>query len=324
MSLNQISSPNIYLPEVHFSDMKIETGTVNNLDCNILQCTTLESLGNSNFSNGTLSAPSIRWLFSNDTGFYRPFSKSIGMVCGGNEKIRLDNTATNMLMPVNIGNTISAPTDFIRLSNSLGDTQIKCIGNSSAYISFENPVNDVDFQVGIDNSQNAYLKSKTNVKIQDEAGNDSIELSKNKTGIKLYNNVVSYTPSNLDYYEEFNSPDLTVSGGVSPLTLSGVRFVRCGKLVTMYIPEIGVTGNNSALNIVQMVPDRFLPADNSNFYVVSFDSIATPVFPYQQNGHLDINSTTGFAVFYRTPNHLTFSAGGNCGIRTGFVSWITV
>lgn len=324
MSINQFSAPNRYLPQVNFNSLDCINQTVDNLNVDTLNATNINCSNLSKISNGTVNTPSLSFLTSVSTGLYRPSNATLGVVANASERLRIDNSLTSATMPFNIGNTLINPVDYVRFSNVGGETQVKIVGNTDCILSFENGVNDNDFSLGIDIAQNAFIKSKTNIKVQDENGNDSVELTRDKNGIKLYNNVVAYTPSSLDYYEEFNSPDLTVSGGVSPITLSGVRFVRCGKLVTMYIPEIAVTGNNSALSIVQMVPARFLPSNNSNFYVVSFDSIANPSFPYQQNGHLDINSTTGFAVFYLSPNHLTFNAGGNCGIRAGFVSWITV
>jgi len=316
--------PNKFVPPCSMTNLEVD-----NLFSVYTEITNLEvnnnvEVGNRILvNNGSLSNPSISWLFSADTGFYRPISKSIGVVCGGAEKMRLDNTSTNLLMPVNISNNLLSPTDYIRFSNSLGDTQIKCIGNTASYISFENPINDTDLQVGIDNSQNAFLKSKTNLKIQDENAVDSVELTINKNGIKLYNNIPNYIPSNLDYYEDVVISSVNVFGGSVPIILSNIRFIRCGKMVTMFLPEISVSGNNNPLTISNMVPTRFLPNVNSNFYVVSFDTLAVLNPPNQGNGHCDINSISGDATFYRTPNHLPFTTGAICGIRACYLNWMT-
>lgn len=322
MSLNQITSPNIYLPEVKLNILECNTSNIDVENVNTLNSVTINNSGFANFSNGLVATPSIRFTSALDTGIYRPIPKSIGLVCGGTEKMRLDNVLTSLLMPVQISNTISNPTDYVRFSNTAGDTQIRCIGNSSSYISFENPINDIDLQLGIDNSQNAFIKSKTNIKVQDENGNDSVEITRNKNGIKLYNNTVNYTPSSFDYYEDIVIADVTVTGGTLPLTLSGIRFIRSGKTVTMLLPQISVTGNNAPLTISNLVPTRFLPAITGSFYVVGFDSIAVPGSPNQTNGHCDIDSITGNAIFYRTPNHGNFSNTATCGIRASYLTWI--
>lgn len=322
--MNYMVFPNKFIPPCNMANLEVDNLFSVNTEITDLEVNNNLEVGNRILvNNGTVSSPSISWLSNQDTGLYRPITKSIGLVAGGNEKVRIDNTSTSMVMPITIGNTLSSPNDFIRFSNTTGDTQIRVVGNSASYINFENPINDIDLSLGIDNAQNAFLKSKTNLKIQDEKSVDSVEITKDKNGIILYNNVVNYTPSNFNYYEDFSSPSVIVNGGTVALSLNGVRFIRCGKMVTMFLPEISLTGNNSSLTISNLVPTRFLPNANSNFYVVSFDTLAVITPPNQGNGHCDINSISGNATFYRTPNHLTFTTGSTCGIRACYLNWMT-
>jgi hypothetical protein len=327
MSINQICSngnSNRFLPAVALNDLSCVTTNTGTETVGTLNSSTINNTGFANFGNGTVAAPSIRWLTAGDTGLYRPITKSVGVVAGGTERIRTDNVRNTLLMPTRVANNLTSPAQYMDFTNVGADTQLKLIGNSNIYINFENPQSDVDLQIGLSSTQNAYIKSKTNISVQDETGSTSVEISKNKTGIKLYNNIVGYTPSSLDYYEEYKSPNVTVSGGTAPLSLSGVVFTRVGKVVSMLLPEISVIGTNAPLSIANLVPTRFLPSSTCNFYVTAFDTIAVPNPPHQTNGHCDINSTTGTATFYRTPNHASFNNTASVGIRTIYLSWLTV
>jgi hypothetical protein len=326
MSINQICNDNgnRFLPNVALNNLDCITSNITTQTVDTLNCTTINNSGFINASNGVVASPSIRFSTASDSGLYRPITKSVGIVAGGSERIRCDNVRSTLLMPTRIANNISTPSQYIDITNTGADTQLKLIGNNNIYINFENPQSDVDLQVGLDSSQKAYIKSKSNITVKDENNIDSIELSRNRSGIKLYNNVLSYSASSLDYYEEYPQVAVTVTGGTLPLLLSGVVFVRVGKVVSMSLPEISVTGNNAPLNIANLVPTRFLPRINNNFYVTGFDSIAVPGAPNQTNGHCDIDSITGNATFYRTPNHASFNLGATCGIRAGCLSWITV
>lgn len=322
--MNYMVFPNKFIPPCSMSNLEVDnlysiSTEITDLEVN----NNLEVSGSIFINNGTVSNPSLKFLTSVNTGIYKPANQTLGIVANSSEKMRISGTETNLTMPLNIGNTLLNPVDYVRFSNTGGETQIKVVGNSDCLLSFENGLNDNDFSLGINLAQNAFLKSKTNLKIQDEKSVDSVEITKDKNGIKLYNNVVNYTPSNLDYYEDIIIQDVIVSGGVFPLTLSGIRFIRCGKMVTMFLPEISLTGNNSALSISNLVPTRFLPNADTNFYVVSFDTLAVINPPNQNNGHCDINSISGNATFYRTPNHLLFTTASTCGIRACYLNWMT-
>jgi len=322
--MNYMVFPNKFIPPCSMANLEVDNlysiaTEITDLEVN----NNLEVNGSVFINNGTVSNPALKFLTSVNTGIYKPANQTLGIVANSSEKMRISGTQTNLTMPLNIGNTLLNPVDYVRFSNVGGETQVKVVGNSDCLLSFENGLNDNDFSLGIDLSQNAFLKSKTNLKIQDEKSVDSVEISKDKNGIKLYNNVVGYTASNLDYYEDVIIPDVIVSGGVSPITLSGIRFIRCGKMVCMYLPEISVSGNNSPLTITNLVPTRFLPSTTSNFYVVSFDTVSNPTAPNQSNGHCDLNSSTGTAIFYRGPNHLSFTVGSVSGIRASYLNWMT-
>lgn len=314
MSINQITSPNTYLPSVSFNTASSITQNATNLNVS----------GLTKISNGTLASPSLAFTFANDTGIYRPAVKTLGLVADSSERVRLEGTVrTSIIMPLRVGNTITGATDYIDFTNVGGDTQLRVIGNSASYINFENPNSDVDLSLGIDNSQNAFLKSKTAYSFQNNTGVQSVLISNNVNGgITLNNSTASYVATALNYYEEYNAPTLIVTGGTAPLNLDGVKIVRCGKLITVFIPQILVTGNGAPLSLNGAIPDRFKPSSNVNFYGTVFDDISIPVIPNQTNGQIDLDTSTGNLLIYRTPNRASFNLGSTAGLRNCTISYI--
>ena len=98
--------------------------------------------------------------------------------------------------------------------------------------------------------------------------------------------------------------------------------MRCGKLITVFIPQILVTGNGAPLTLNGAIPDRFKPTANVNFYAVAFDDVAVPLIPNQTNGHIDLDISTGDLIIYRTTNELSFNVGASAGLRTCTLSYI--
>lgn len=312
MSINQITAPNTYLPAVSFNSSSSITQNATNLNVS----------GLTKISNGTLASPSLSFSLANDTGFYRPTSKTIGVVGGGVERLRIDNLRSAFVFPMRVANTFTLPTELLEVDNTGGNTRARLISTNQSVINFEIPLSDIDFQIGANNSS-SFLKSKTAYSFQNDTGVESVSISNNVNGgITLKNNTTSYVATALNYYEEYLAPTLVVTGGTLPLNLDGVKIVRCGKLVTVFIPQILVTGNNSALTLNGAIPARFLPSININFYGVVFDSIAIPVLPNQTNGHIDLDIATGALKIYRTPNELSFNLGATAGLRTCTISYV--
>jgi len=81
MSINQFSSPNVYLPAVNFRDL-----TANNL-------TTTQRL---RVNDGTASAPSIAFSDDTNTGIYSSANDNLNVSVAGGVKLSIDSAWSNL------------------------------------------------------------------------------------------------------------------------------------------------------------------------------------------------------------------------------------
>ena len=309
MSLNQISQPNTYLPAVSFNDMKVNNETIT---------------GRLLLPAGTVSAPSLSYINSQTTGMYNPTSKVISFSSNASERFRIDGIRNTSLFPFRIAsNFTTSPNDYIECDNVAGDTRLRVIGDGNCSLNFETPsVNTVKFQIG-NTGVYSYIRSPSTIQFQNLFGVSSVQIGTTvNQGITLANSTAGYNPTALNYYEEYTSPALTITGGNAPVLNYVVKIVRVGKQVTIQLPEFSAIGNNDFFTCASAIPVRFRPVNNVNFYCVVFDTTNVPVAPNQANGHIDLIVSNGDLQIYRTPNQLTFPIGSLCGIRNCAISYL--
>lgn len=144
-------------------------------------------------------------------------------------------------------------------------------------------------------------------------------------GATFDNGTIGYTPSLLNYYEEFNY-SATVSGPV-PNTGMQIYLTRFGKRVNCYLSGIKVAGNSVSTTIsITAFPARFNPIGTGpgspGISVVTwgYDNGGTSIVLWQMLG------TGGTMTVYKltagVASNFTLSAGAT-GFDAFSVSWVT-
>jgi hypothetical protein len=143
-----------------------------------------------------------------------------------------------------------------------------------------------------------------------------VYLSDLKTdSLVLKNSVPSYTGSNLNYYEQTQKLGINITG-FSTTQTTGIEITRIGNLVSINVPEKIAVSNGNPIVLQNAIDLRFRPVVNLNFVPIVVDSIAQATPPNQINGHVDLETTTGNLIFYRTANELSFNNTATAGYRT--------
>src|SRR5208337_4539717 len=163
------------------------------------------------------------------------------------------------------------------------------------------------------------LTSSSNLTWNDSTTTLSLGNTGATGGIVFYNNIASYVPAFLDYYEEYGPFNISLTGAAS-VTLP-TSLIRIGKIVHIRFQAVtsGTTSGTNAYNAAAgSIPARFLSSfsivllsgvrNNTSTNVVGSFTIAT-------NGSMSIYPLTGSAGNY-------FS-GAN-GINAGNASWILI
>lgn len=137
-------------------------------------------------------------------------------------------------------------------------------------------------------------------------------------GIKLLNNIASYTPSLLNFYEESYTNSITWSNAIN--ASSNVRLAKVGKMVIAEFSLVNAaTAASGTINGVGAIPARFRPTQ-ALVYSVLVDNNTTPGIT--QFGIFNV-SAAGDIVIYGTELSTAFGAGGNTGFHAISYSWTT-
>ena len=91
-------------------------------------------------------------------------------------------------------------------------------------------------------------------------------------GINLNNNVVSYSPSTLNYYEEFSQVCQFYCGAGAISTTVTINLVKIGLQVTMSIAGFNISSSSTASNAILLTGATYIPTrfciSSANLYVV--------------------------------------------------------
>jgi len=137
------------------------------------------------------------------------------------------------------------------------------------------------------------------------------------TGTNIYLPTSGGIPSELNYYEETTS-NITFSNGFSSNQTVGIKFIRIGKIVTAYFPNISATASGVANPITNtggsVVPSRFLSGSGSRSCVMAVVSNSVGSF-----GTITVSQTTGDISIYN--NFGNFATTGNNGWYDQCITW---
>jgi hypothetical protein len=138
----------------------------------------------------------------------------------------------------------------------------------------------------------------------------------------------NYIPTALNWYEVYQSPNLTWYSGMNAYPTSNkLALVRCGGLITLCLPELFIfitTPGNPIHSATGVIPTRFLPgsllsgtATSCTFPILTIDNNGSPVA--NNNGKAIVN-INGSIYIYNDLAGTGFSNGS--GFPSTYLSWL--
>jgi hypothetical protein len=134
------------------------------------------------------------------------------------------------------------------------------VPGAGAYLQFSNPNTDIDLRLGVSNTDQCFLLSKTDLNVVDE--NFNLSLSLNKTpgnGVTIQNpNITNYIPSALNAYTEITTANIPLTGFTTGDTVR-VSCTRIGNAVVLNISNVNGTGDGGVVSTTSALQIPFRP-----------------------------------------------------------------
>lgn len=282
---------------------------------------------------GSVSSVSYGLTQQIDTGLYFPTQQSVGISTAGVQRLAANSSAITSTVPyqtsslgfpaASYGNTTNTNTGlYFGTSTTCG---IVCNGNanftfgSTSNTSF-NPITAPDASVSLP-SYNFSSSSNTGLyytsgPVMNVAVNGVQRFSFEGSGMKFYNSVSGYTPSLLNYYEEYTATGTNWKWGNLNYT-ANYRITRIGRVCIWHLSDaISYSSNPSSaqqictLDTNNLIPARFRGQFCHQFGCVYVNDIGTGTFQFWQaqidtNGNIVIVRPSGSTSSY--PQIYTFS-----------------